>query len=229
MRLTSLLTRLNEIAESTAPRATKLVRSSKMLRMVKRRLTTLVNRIQFRGGIGLRHNYASYKAYVEHQKKKTADPARIAKWKGLEWDIKLEGFREIFERNAAYIKDAKTALCLGSRTGQEVKALREPYTIEGDVHDLQFGDQSFDLVFTNIFDHVLEPERFCAEMERVTRPGGVIIIHLQLGFETDEYAETVVTDPMEVLKLFHRVSTVESRGAQNTFDGMNWELILRKT
>ena len=131
----------------------------------------------------------------------------------------------------------------GARTGQEVAALQslgipaigvdlvpfEPYTIAGDIHDLQFNDGEFDLIFSNIFDHSLYPEKFCAEMERVLRPDGVIILHLQIGEELDEYTETYVYDPDEVIKLFSNVVILESRAIKHDFDPMDWELVLGKT
>ena len=41
-----------------------------------------------------------------------------------------------------------------------------------DLHNLKQSDSSFDLIFTNIFDHSLYPQKFCYEMERVCKPGG---------------------------------------------------------
>lgn len=188
------------------------------------------------------HKYKNYQEYVEHQKSKTMQPERINKWLNEEWAVKLNGFKNIFERNADYIQGKQNALCLGARTGQEVKALRdigisaigidlvpfEPYTIEGDIHNLQFREGEFDLVFTNIFDHSLYPEKFCSEMERVTQSGGVIMIHLQLGSDVDRYTETIVLKPNAVLEMFHNVEKLQSRRIKNTFDSMDWELILMK-
>ncbi|RME57120.1 class I SAM-dependent methyltransferase, partial [Candidatus Parcubacteria bacterium] len=178
-----------------------------------------------------RRAYENYTDYLRHQKEKTLDPQRIQKWLGEEWDIKLEGFKRIFKRNWEYLQDKKNALCLGARTGQEVAALQSlglnaigidlvpfaPYTIAGDVHDLAFKDGEFGFVFSNIFDHVLYPDKFCSEIERVLRPGGVAILHLQVGIELDEYAETFVNDPDAVIKLFENVAVVESRPIQNGF------------
>ena len=196
-----------------------------------------------RHGIKTSNSYARYEAYLAHQKEKTLDPQRIAKWQGEEWDIKVEGFTTIFLRNWDYIRAKKAALCLGARTGQEVATLQslgipaigvdlvpfEPYTIAGDIHDLQFNDGEFDLIFSNIFDHSLYPEKFCTEMERVLRPDGVIILHLQIGEELDEYTETYVYDPDEVIKLFSNVVILESRAIKHDFDPMDWELVLGKT
>ena len=193
-------------------------------------------------GLKTPNSYTAYSEYVDHQKEKTLDPQRMEKWLGEEWQVKVDGFTEIFQRSWTYINSKENALCLGSRAGQEVKALQslgipaigvdlvpfEPYTIEGDIHDLRFDSGEFDLIFSNIFDHSLYPDRFCAEMERVLRPGGIIILHLQIGEDIDEYTETYVYDPKDVIKLFSSVTVLESRAIQHDFDPMDWELILEK-
>ena len=188
------------------------------------------------------HSYSNYQEYKNHQQAKTTDPERVKKWLGEEWEVKLNGFKDIFQRNHKYVEGKRKAICLGSRTGQEVKALLDlgipavgtdlvpfaPYTVEGDIHNLNYQNEEFDLVFTNIFDHSLYPDNFCSEMERVCKSGGVIIIHLQLGPVTDKYAETIIHDPQKVIELFRSIVVKESREIRNTFDSMNWELILEK-
>ena len=223
---------------------------SKLLQYVQRRLSHFlcdVNRTKmaffaFYDGIKTKNAYATYTDYINHQKEKTLDPQRIQKWLGEEWEVKVDGFREIFNKNWEYIKDKENGLCLGSRTGQEVKALQslgipaigvdlvpfEPYTIEGDIHDLEFGDGEFGFLFSNVFDHSLYPEKFCSEMERVLRPGGIIILHLQIGEDLDEYTETYVYDPDKVVILFTNTNVLESRAIQHSFDSMDWELVLEK-
>ena len=140
------------------------------------------------------------------------------------------------------LKRANNAICLGSRTGQEVKALIDmgidaigidlvpflPYTEKGDIHFLDFNENEFDLVFTNIFDHSIYPEIFCAEMERVCKTEGIIMVQLELGQGRDNYAETIVYNPIKVQSMFSRVELKESRKITNKFDGMNWEIILKK-
>ena len=188
------------------------------------------------------NKYKKYKEYLKFQKEKTLDPKRIKKWLNEEWEIKYSGFKEIFERNNQVIFDKSNAICLGARTGQEVKALIDlginaigidlvpfpPYTIEGDIHNLKQQESSFDLVFTNIFDHSLYPEKFCDEMERVCQSGGVIILHLQLGIDGDEYSENIIHEPSLIYKYFKNSKILESRAIKNNFDGMNWELIFKK-
>jgi SAM-dependent methyltransferase len=191
--------------------------------------------------IHLKNNY-SYSNYIELQKEKTTNPEKINKWENEEWNIKLNGFRALFENLNEFLYDKKNAICLGSRTGQEVVAMLEvvessigvdlvpfkPYSVEGDIHNLKYKNDEFDVVFTNIFDHSIYPEIFCSEMQRICSTGGVIIIHLQLRKFGDDYAENIVFSSKAVLRMFDSVEVVISRRIKNSFDGMNWELVLKK-
>lgn len=187
------------------------------------------------------HRYDNYGQYTRHQIEKTADPQRIARWLGPEWDVKVQGFSEIFQSYAGQLQGKQNAICLGSRVGQEVKALRDmglqaigvdlvpfaPYTVQGDIHDLKYPDASFDLIFTNIFDHALYPEVFCREMRRLCRPQGLILLRLQLGDIADDYTETLIRHPQHVLDMFgSSVRVLDSHRLNKPFDGMNWQLLL---
>ena len=188
------------------------------------------------------NKYENYKDYLTHQKDKTTNPEKIKVWLGEEWDIKYRGFLEIFQRNKEYVLSKKKALCLGSRTGQEVKALLDlginakgidlvafpPYTCEGDIHNINMRNENVDFVFTNIIDHSIYPEKFCSEMERICTIGGHIIIHIQKGIDGDLYSENMINDPEVIIRFFKSCSLVENRPIQNNFDLMNWEIILEK-
>ena len=65
-------------------------------------------------------------------------------------------------------------------------------------------------------------------MERVCAKGGYIIVNLQLHMLGDDYSENITNDPKEVIKLFHISSVAKSYKVKNQFDGMNWELVMRK-
>src|SRR3546814_7132925 len=131
------------------------------------------------------------------------DRIRSGNGLGEEWRSKIGGFKSIFRRNDAVIQGCQKALCLGARTGQEVVALEElgldaigidlvpcpPHVEAGDIHNLRFEDASFDLIFTNIVDHSIDPSKFFSEIERVCAPGGVIMIHLCLGPDIDRSEE----------------------------------------
>jgi len=63
-------------------------------------------------------------------------------------------------------------------------------------------------------------------MERVVQKKGIIIMHLQIGIESDEYAETIIYSPDAVIDMFKNVAIKESRKINNSFDSMNWELVI---
>ena len=65
-------------------------------------------------------------------------------------------------------------------------------------------------------------------MERICKSAGHIIIHIQKGIDGDIYSENVVRDPKVIINLFKFSKLVESRPIRNTFDLMNWEIILEK-
>jgi len=188
------------------------------------------------------NKYNKYSDYLNHQKNKTTNPEKIKLWIGQEWSVKYEGFLELFKRNEKYLLNKKNAICLGSRTGQEVKSLIDlgieakgidlvpfpPYTIEGDIHNIDIPDNSIDLIFTNIVDHSLYPAKFCSEMERICKPQGNIIIHLQRGIDGDIYSENMIRDPEVIISYFKKFKLCENRRIKNSFDLMNWEIILEK-
>ena len=194
------------------------------------------------GKIKIFNRHSSYEDYVKKQIEKTLDPKRISRWKGVEWQTKIDGFESLFKRNEEYITNKKKALCLGSRTGQEVFVLRKlgmdaigidlvefpPYTIKGDIHNLFYEDGIFDLVFTNILDHSLYLQKFISEMERVSTKGGIIILNIQENMTFDDYSENIINDSKPILELFKNSSLLKSRKIKNTFDRMNRELIFEK-
>lgn len=188
------------------------------------------------------HKYRDYEEYISHQVKKTNSPDKIKRWFNEEWKIKYDGFVNIFERNNEYLKGCNKAICLGARTGQEVKALLDigikaigidlvpfpPYTLEGDVHNLNYENDSFDFVFTNIIDHSLYPRKMCKEIERVLAIKGIAIIHIQLGDDLDEYTETKIYNELELFNYFSQAKVLECTPIVNTHDSMNMELIIQK-
>lgn len=160
------------------------------------------------------------------------------------WDVKLIGFEKMFERLNNFIFDKKNAILLGARTGQEVAAIRNlgkkavgidlvefpPYTIVGDVHNLPFEKNSFDLAFTNIFDHVLMPVKMLEEVYRILETNGVFILQIQLGFDPDEYSVNYINNLSELKEMINAVNfkIIADRSIVNQHDLMNYELILVK-
>ncbi|MBB5206396.1 SAM-dependent methyltransferase [Inhella inkyongensis] len=195
--------------------------------------------------------YASYEDYIRHQKSK-ADHGTPLYTKLLTdlWEPDCAGFRENFRPYKEILAGCSNALCLGARTGQEVHVLREmgvsgalgidlvatpPLVLEGDVHQLQFTDASYDFVFSNIFDHVLYPDRFVAEIKRVTRPGAHILLHLSVAPEglphpdNDQWAANTLRDSRDVVALFGPgYQVIEDRLLAQANWPTYWTLFLRK-
>lgn len=187
----------------------------------------------------------SYEDYINLQLTKTKDEGRIKKWLNEEWEIKLVGFQKMFKGREIYFKDAKKALCLGARTGQEVAALRNlgidsigvdlvefpPYTIEGDIHNLPFEKEIFDFAFTNIYDHILYPEKFAQECSRVLRANGNLLLHISLGFDPDEYSVSYTYSSTPIIDIFAKygMKIVKEGVISNDYDSMNYELVFNKT
>ena len=186
----------------------------------------------------------TYEDYVTHQMNKTTDPARRVKWVegGIEWEEKLNGFREIFNQYDDILASCENALCLGARTGQEVVALQErgieaigidlvpyePYVVVGDIHDLKYEDASYDFIYTNIFDHCLYPEKFCSEMTRVLKPGGHILMNLQIDTHQDTYTETILDGSSDVVNLLEDMEVLKDAEIKQNVHAMNWELLFRR-
>ncbi len=83
------------------------------------------------------------------------------------------------DASAAMVAEAR------ARSGQFGAALE--YAL-GDVHALEFADDCFDACWAErVLEHLAEPARALAEMVRVTRPGGRIVV-----FEPDH--ETLIID-----------------------------------
>jgi len=189
-----------------------------------------------------------YKKYIEKQSEKTLDPVKRKKWLGEEWQLKIDGFKSEFNKLKGFLTPEKRCLCLGARTGQEVVALQEmglknvvgidivphdPYVIKGDIHNLEFKDNSFDFVYTNIIDHSINPSKMISEIERVLKIDGIFFLQIQLGLNQDEYTVFEIDNPIyDIVTLFNKsfclgIQRINSDGSPN-FAGMNIELIFRK-
>jgi len=195
--------------------------------------------------------YASYEDYIRHQKSKAdhGSPLYNRLLTDL-WEPDCAGFRENFRPYSQILAQCKNALCLGARTGQEVHVLREmgvtdaigidlvstpPLVLEGDVHALSFADASYDFVFSNIFDHVLYPEKFIAEIKRVLKPGQHCLLHLSVSGDdqahpdNDHWAANTLRSSQAVIDLFGPEYTVlEDRLLGQPNWPTYWTLMVRK-
>jgi SAM-dependent methyltransferase len=185
-----------------------------------------------------------YADYISLQKEKTCDPSKRKKWLNDEWDLKIHGFNKIFKKNIKYIRE--DCLCIGARTGQEVQALInlekkaigidivpcEPLVIEGDFHDLDFPDSSFDFIFSNVVDHALYPESFFKESIRVCRSQGYILFHLFYHpdiMDNDKYGVFDINDLQgDVLEFFKDHEIIHLKDVvYPEFSNLNKELLIQ--
>jgi SAM-dependent methyltransferase len=166
--------------------------------------------------------YSSYEEYVSHQKSKAphgSDLHKALSKGGSSWDSDCSGFRQIFSNHKKLLASLNKGLCLGARTGQEVAVLQEqglldtigidlnddpPLVIEGDVHDIPFTEASFDFIFSNIFDHVLYPDKFISEIERVLVPGGYCLLHVDSKPTGDAWNANTLYDVEYPISLFKK-------------------------
>jgi SAM-dependent methyltransferase len=165
--------------------------------------------------------YSSYGEYIAHQKSKAdhGTPLYNSLLNEL-WESDCEGFRLNFKPYKNILKTLNKALCLGARTGQEVFVLKElgldvigidlvdtpPLVLKGDVHELQFESNSYDFIFSNIFDHVLYPEKFINEIKRVLKPNGYCLLHLSISEkghpDNDPWSSCEINSSQQVTELF---------------------------
>tara|TARA_Y100000389_G_C17452396_1_gene515751 strand:+ start:764 stop:1357 length:594 start_codon:yes stop_codon:yes gene_type:complete len=189
------------------------------------------------------HKYNNYQDYVNFQLIKTKDKSKQKKWLNKEWRLKIDIFKNVFNTNINIIKKLKKGLCLGARTGQEVLALQElglkdtigidlhefpPYTIKGDIHNLNFPDNTFDFEFSNIFDHSIYPDKFINEIERTLKLNGIIIFHLQLNINQDKYTEIIIKNLNSFKSLFKKCKIISERKINTGIIAMNYEIVLQK-
>lgn len=188
-----------------------------------------------------------YKKYINNQKRKTSDPVKQKKWLNEEWQIKIDGFKNIFQEYLDVLDKDGKCVCLASRTGQEVVALKdlgfndsigidivpfEPYTIEGDFHNLPFEDNSVSFIYTNCVDHVKHPDIWSKEIDRVLKKGGHLLLNLLVGdlHMHDEYSVFVIKEPLEELlqPYFGGYLCIKNEFIPKNIHAMDWEILMRK-
>lgn len=104
------------------------------------------------------------------------------------------GQRLLVEAAAQGAPRATHVLCIGCRNGRELDLFRahgatdvigidifsqREDIIVMDMHELAFGDGSFDVVYSaHSLEHALDPQRVAAEIMRVVRPGGIVAVEV---------------------------------------------------
>lgn len=134
--------------------------------------------------------YQTYEAYTEHQK------AKLKVRRRHQSDYDRKHAEALQKRISALPKKAggNNVLCLAARTGGECIAFincgyfaigidlnpgdANRYVVVGDFHDLQYADNSVDIVFTNSLDHGFDLEKILSEVRRVLKDDGLFIAEL---------------------------------------------------
>ncbi len=165
-----------------------------------------------------RRVYPSYQDYLRRQQAKLEylDLSRY----------ETEYQRLLSERLAGVdgLKKGAAVLCLGARLGAEVRAFQDcgcfavgldlnpgrqnRYVLHGDFHEIQFPRESADIIFSNSLDHVFAVDRFIAEIRRVLKNGGLLILETMKGraegVSPDPYASFWWNSVDDVVALFIR-------------------------
>lgn len=164
-------------------------------------------------------SYGSYQEYVSHQKSKLDQGIGFLK----DYDIK---YRKGLGKRLAKLDfiTGSSILCLGARTGTEVKAFLDnkafavgvdlnpgkdnEYVVVGDFHKLQYADESVDVVFTNSLDHVLDINKVLVEIYRILKKDGKFIIDIEkhTGVGIDKWSSFWWKNSKELIDL------IESNG-----------------
>lgn len=137
--------------------------------------------------------YANYGDYIQHQR---------SKLEHIDFDIQKYDveYRETLGKRLGQLQvDWKglSVLCLAARIGTEVKAFidqgafaigidlnpgqHNKYVVEGDFHHLQYADGSLNAVFSNSLDHAFDMDRILAEVRRVLKPEGLLVLEMAKG------------------------------------------------
>ena len=159
--------------------------------------------------IEVRKQYQDYDEYKKDQVDKTSNP-KIRHRLGRKYQGKVKTFMKRFAivEKDGFITKGQKALCLGARMGEEVQALQNmgvdalgvdlvacpPLVIEADFLNLPFEAQSYDVVYSNSFDHAFSPKGFFDNVFRVLKQNGIFILDVFLKDDMFAGKEVVYVD-----------------------------------
>ena len=162
--------------------------------------------------------YKSNDEYIEHQLEKTLNPKTIKSHREKR-EYTVSKFMHTFRLFDGF-KTADPILCIGSRYGEEVEALNNmnrhnvigidlegfpPFTKKMDMHNLEFEDNTFNIIYTNSLDHSINPERAIREMVRVLNKDiGLIAIDIQLHNKGD-YEVNLFESQYDIKNIFDKI------------------------
>jgi len=142
-----------------------------------------------------KREYKTYKEYIKHQKLK------LQRMHLTDYDTRYRKALRARLEKINILQPGMSVLCLGARLGTEVKSFLDlgcfatgidlnpgknnKFVVYGDFHDIQFPDNSLDIVFTNSIDHVYSIEKVIGEIKRILKPNGLLILQADLGLEEE--------------------------------------------
>lgn len=159
--------------------------------------------------------YKDNNQYIQHQLKKTLNKGNIEFHKNNKSNT-IKKFIRTFKLMPRFLHDIKI-LCIGSRYGEEIEALKSlgydditgidlidfpPYTIKMDMHDLKFENESFDVVYTNSLDHSINLKKTISEILRVCKRPGVIMLDIEL-YNRGEFEVNEFTSPNDIMNIIN--------------------------
>jgi len=167
--------------------------------------------------------YTDYNQYIEHQSKKN-DLNAVIDFHTKNWDKITKNFEIRFKR-LNFVKDTenksdKKTLCVGARAGQEVQGLincgyqsigidvnpmkgYEHLVKKGDAHHTNFEDNTFDVIYTNVIDHIYNLPLFIKECNRILKNDGYMIFDFCVtGEGFGEYDIVSLSQASELTDMF---------------------------
>ncbi len=184
--------------------------------------------------------YDDYDQYLEHQKLKT-DFLNLS-----DYDPKFrKSLRERLEP-MEIVPPGSRVVCLAARVGSEVKAFRDVgcfavgidlnpgennrFVLYGDFHDLQFADNSVDIVYSNSLDHAFDIEKIVDEAKRVLRPDGIFLVEALQGtdggYSPQEYESFWWESVDDLVKMFEGcgLELIGSQDFEHPWNGIQLQL-----
>lgn len=124
-------------------------------------------------------------------------------------------FKGVFKQHKLEI-EGKSVLCIGARRGGEVRAFqdlgalaigidfnpgdRNRHVLYGSASELQFASNVFDVIYSNILDHIKDLDGFFDEICRVTRRDAVLLLDLDQN-KPDEWSVRDLRNKIDEISL----------------------------
>jgi hypothetical protein len=161
--------------------------------------------------------------------------------------VKLSAYEKIFQdlMDEGLLRVHDKALCLSSRTGEELMALRskdlqDVVSIRGltsgynsvsrggsdSIFAQMFENEKFDFLFTTLFDEVASSDLFVADIERVLKHGGIAAMHVSLDVWHNKFVSSKGGAVKPVTLLFHHSNMVYVARAEAS--GLDTIIVFKK-